>query len=494
MSKVTAAFGEAGRDFARGLRTFPGSFRTAVRDPRSLTGGAPAYPIFVLFCHTFLDAFDRTGFAVILPEIQDHFDLDLDQVTGLASISIVAGILLSLPAALWSDRSGHRTWFLAGGAFIASVFSLGAGAATTIGLFAVSRAGFGFGLLVNDPVQQSLVADSTPVPARPSVFAGRQMADNLGGLLGPLTFGVLAAVFGWRTPLIAVAVFALVLGVASLRLREPARGNMERAAMGVAAGDLDAEEDTAGFRESWRILKAIPTVRTLWFSLPFLLGGVLGMFVLIPLYLEDVFGMSAGERGAAQALMGIPAIFGLFVGIALTKRFLFSEAPWRMFRLMAGIAFCIGLCVVWLALVPELWLVLLGLTALFLLASLILPSYGTLFSIVMPARARTVGFALTRLWALPGLVMLPVAGAIGDEHGLDAGILASLPVFLIGAVIVGLGGRSFQSDMARAHEASMAAIEAKRERERQARRAASVPDAGTSSTGDDGGPAAAVAD
>ena len=301
------------------------------------------------------------------------------------------------------------------------------------------------------------------------MFAGRQMADNLGQLLGPLVFGLLAVAFGWRAPLFAVAVGGLVVAIASIRLREPAKGNMERAAMGVTGAELDAEEETAGFRESWRILRAIPTVRTLWFSLPFLLGGVLGIFVLIPLYLEDVFDMSAGERGIAQALMGIPAIFGLFVGIALTKRFLFSEAPWRMFRLMAAVGFGIGLCVVWLALAPSLWLVLMGMTLLFLLAALILPSYGTLFSIVMPARARTVGFALTRLWALPGLAMLPIAGGIGDAHGLDVGILAGVPIFLVGALIVGLGGRSFQADMAKAHESSMEAIELQRERRKAAR-------------------------
>jgi MFS family permease len=472
VSKVGGALADGGRDFAKGVRTFPGSLRTAIRDPRSLTAGAPVAPILILFGHTFMDAFDRTGFAIILPEVQDHFDLDLDQVTGLAAVSIVAGILLSLPVSLWSDRSGRRTWFLAGGALIASVFSFTAGIAMGIGLFGASRAGFGFGLLVNDPVQQSLLSDSTPVPARPSVFAGRQMADNLGQLLGPLVFGLVAMAFGWRAPLFIVAVAALVLGLASARLREPTKGNMERLAGGATGEDLDVEEETAGFREAWRILRAIPTVRTLWFSLPFLLGGVLAIFVLLPLYLEEVFDMSAGERGVAQALMGIPAIFGLFVGIALTKRFLFSEAPWRMFQLMGSIALGIGLCVVWLAVVPNIALVLGGMTLLFLLAALVLPAYGTLFSIVMPAKARTVGFALTRLWALPGLVMLPIAGGIGDAHGLDVGILAGVPIFLIGALIVGLGGRSFQSDMAEAAESSMRAIEAQRERRKAARLAA----------------------
>jgi branched-chain amino acid transport system ATP-binding protein len=140
-----------------------------------------------------------------------------------------------------------------------------------------------------------------------------------------------------------------------------------------------------------------------------------------------------------------------------------------MFQLMGSIALGFGLCVVWLAVVPIIALVLGGMTLLFLLAALVLPAYGTLFSIVMPAKARTVGFALTRLWALPGLVMLPIAGGIGDAHGLDVGILAGVPIFQIGALIVGLGGRSFQSDMAEAAESSMQAIEAQRERRKAAR-------------------------
>ena len=161
---------------------------------------------------------------------------------------------------LRSDRTGHRTLYLALGAFVAAFFSLTAGVAATIGLFGVSsRAGFGFGLIVNDPVQQSLLSGYAPVRSRPSVFAGRQIADNLGGLMGPLVFGLMAWAIGWPHPLILVAVMAVVIGVLSLRLREPSKGGMERLAMGATGADLDAEEEPAGFREAYRILKVIPT-------------------------------------------------------------------------------------------------------------------------------------------------------------------------------------------------------------------------------------------
>ena len=36
--------------------------------------------------------------------------------------------------------------------------------------------------------------------------------------------------------------------------------------MGATGADIDAEEEPAGFREAYRILRVIPTVRTMWFS------------------------------------------------------------------------------------------------------------------------------------------------------------------------------------------------------------------------------------
>ena len=465
-TRLAGSAKEAWGDFSRGARAFPGSVRTAVRDPRSMVEGAAVTPIVVLFGHTFLDAFDRGGFNIILPDVQKAFDLDLAGITGLASVSIITGIVLSLPISLRSDRSGHRTLYLALGAFVAAFFSLTAGVAATIGLFGVSRAGFGFGLIVNDPVQQSLLSDYAPVRSRPSVFAGRQIADNLGGLMGPLVFGLLTWAIGWRAPLILVAVMAVVIAVLSLRLREPSKGGMERLAMGATGADLDAEDEPAGFREAYRILKVIPTVRTMWFSLPFLFGGVLGLLILIPLFLEEVYGLDAAERGLLTAFQGAFGIFGLFLGTALTKRYLFSDAPQRMFRLVAGIALAIAVGLCFIAAVDNLVLMIVGGTVLTMLFSLVLPGFGTLFSIIYPPNARTVGFAITRLWVLPGLIMLPIVGAIGDAHGFRWGMLASLPVFLVGAFIIGSGGQSFQADMAAAHEASMAAI---RERNAAAR-------------------------
>ena len=43
--------------------------------PSAVTLGAPAFPLFVLFGLNAVDELDRAGFAVLLPDIRDHFDL-----------------------------------------------------------------------------------------------------------------------------------------------------------------------------------------------------------------------------------------------------------------------------------------------------------------------------------------------------------------------------------------------------------------------------------
>ena len=138
-TRLVGSTKEAWGDFSRRRpRRSPAPCARPCATRASMVDGAAVTPIAVLFGHTFLDAFDRGGFNIILPEVQKAFDLDLAGITGLASVSIVAGIVLSLPVSLWSDRSGRRTLFLALGAFVAAFFSLTAGIAATIGLFGAS--------------------------------------------------------------------------------------------------------------------------------------------------------------------------------------------------------------------------------------------------------------------------------------------------------------------------------------------------------------------
>src|SRR5688500_1284987 len=98
-----------------------------LRHPSRAFGGAAFAPILIVVAHTLLDNIDSSGFGVILPEIRDHFDLDVATTSSIAGITTVAGIVLSLPVATWSDRRARRTIFLAVGALLAAAFSVMAG-------------------------------------------------------------------------------------------------------------------------------------------------------------------------------------------------------------------------------------------------------------------------------------------------------------------------------------------------------------------------------
>ena len=228
--------------------------------------------------------------------------------------------------------------------------------------------------------------------------------------------------------------------------------------MGATGADLDAEEEPAGFREAYRILKVIPTVRTMWFSLPFLFGGVLGLLIVVPLFLEDVYGLDAAERGLLTAFQGAFGIFGLFLGTALTKRYLFSDKPQRMFRLMAG----------HLDRDRDRPLLPRGRRQpgaddhrRHVPRDAVLAGAPRLRHPLLDHHAGQGPHGRLRhhqALGPPGARHAPVRRCRRRRPRPALGAVASLPVFVVGSLIIGAGGRSFQSDMAAAHEASMAAI------------------------------------
>jgi hypothetical protein len=58
--------------------------------------------------------------------------------------------------------------------------------------------------------------------------------------------------------------------VLAWRLHEPVRGAHERRASGVSEKAIATEEAAPSFAEGWRLVWQIPTLRRIWWSLPFL--------------------------------------------------------------------------------------------------------------------------------------------------------------------------------------------------------------------------------
>jgi branched-chain amino acid transport system ATP-binding protein len=84
-----------------------------------------------------------------------------------------------------------------------------------------------------------------------------------------------------------------------------------------------------------------------------------------------------------------------------------------------------------------------------IVASLAVVGPGVLssLSLSIPARVRSVGFSIGALFVLPGLLVLPIVGAIGDAIGFRYGLLMLVPVFIIGGLIVASAGSLIGNDV-----------------------------------------------
>jgi len=422
------------------------------------------FPLFVLFGLNAVDELDRIAFAVLSPEISDHFGLDIGGITALAAAFAFLSLLIGLPIGYYADRRnrvsiarlGASVWgfFSAFTAFVPSVFWLG-----------ISRVGAGLGRSVNRPTHESLLADYYPPKNRPGAYSVHNMANSVGQFAGPLLAGGIAYVLGWRAPFLLLAIPTATMVVISLRLNEPIRGYHERKARGADHELASVEDEPPSWEESWRMIGGVKTLRRIWASYPFLIGGLLGIAILRNLFLEEVFGVNTFWRGVIEASNEPFSIAGLLVGIPIATRLLRTD-PTRLFRLIAGAAAVASAALVGFALSPTVWLAaIFSMVAAFAIA-IVPPGLSALVSLLLPPRARSFGFVVTNLYVLPGLIFLAIAGGIADDWGIRVGMLAMVPVFLAGAAILVSAGTKVAADIRTVQMSAVAQAEARRSRQR----------------------------
>lgn len=425
--------------------------------------GIPVRAVSVIFGLYLLDQFDQSGFGVILPNVQQRFGLSLAAITSIGAVSALGGILLAVPVAFRSDRTSHRVLFMVVATAVAGAFSVLAGIATGVVLFALARSGTRVGLANNEPLEQSLLADYSPIDRRPAIYSGRAIAFAAGGILGPLAYGGITALAGYQWAVSIQALPLLALAVIAMRMPEPARGHHERRALGLS-GDEQVADERPSWAESWEILKAVHSLRRLWLASPFLLGGFVALGSLMPLFQAHVFHLGPAGRGYLGSVTQVFGIAGLAVGLPLANRVLRGDHPERMFRLLAYSSVIVALLLVVVAEAPNLAVLTVASCLVLFVGATIAPGLLTAMSLVLSPRVRSFGFAVSGLWAIPGLVLLPVAGWVGDAYGLRIGLLCAIPVFLIGSLIAASGGTGFVADMRANVVGAAAAVEDRRAR------------------------------
>lgn len=425
---------------------------------RDVCGGHSAYPLVVLFGLNAVDELDRTAFGILLPEIRDHFNLDLTATLSLVALASVGALALQVPIAQFADR--HRRVPLAiGGALVWAMFSGMTGLAMGVVVLTIARSGSAVGKAVIDPTHNSLIADYYPVDRRSQVYSVHRAANAVGGFLGPLSAGLLAFYLGWRAPFLLFVIPTVIFAVLALRLREPVRGGFERAAHGASDEVIATEEDVPSFAESWRTVHKVASLRRLWASLPFLAVALVGFVVLASLLYDQEFGLDERARGVAAAVAEPFQLVGIVVGARIATRRYAGDMK-GLIRFLGTLAIITSFASVFFALSPNIVVAVAVNCVISAALAALVPGLLAALSLAIPPRARATGFSVASLWVIPGLLILPLIGWVAETFNIRVGMLVMVPLFLIGAAIVRSVANVIEGDIADVWRSAAARSEA----------------------------------
>jgi ABC-type branched-subunit amino acid transport system ATPase component/predicted MFS family arabinose efflux permease len=425
---------------------------------RAMCGGEYAFPLIVLFGLNAVDELDRTAFGILLPNIRKDFGIDLKTALGLVALSSIAALVLQVPIAQYADRS-KRVPLAIAGALVWALFSGMTGLATGVIVLTIARSGSSIGKAVVDPTHNSLLADYYPIESRSRVYSAHRAANAVGAFVGPLSAGLLAYAFGWRTPFFVFVVPTVIFAILAFRLREPIRGRWERAATGATEDVVNTEEIPASFAESWRTVQKVASLRRIWWSLPFLAVALVGFVTLASVLYEREFGLDERARGFAAAIAEPFQLVGIVLGSRIiTRRFMQNMEG--LIRFLATVALVTSIAFVAFALAPNI-VVAVAINCV-ISASLATLGPGILvaFSLAIPPRARATGFSAASLWVIPGLLVLPFIGWVADKWSVRVGMLVMVPLFIIGSLVLRSVSNVINDDIAQVWQATAARSEA----------------------------------
>lgn len=426
--------------------------------PSAITLGAPAFPLFVLFGLNAVDELDRAAFAVLLPEIRDHFGLADAQALALVSVTTIAVLLIEIPLSFYCDRR-NRVRIATTGAAVWAFFSFGTGLAVSVAMLAAMRIGAGGGRAVVTPTHSSLLSDFYEPAARVKVFSAHRQANSVGQILGPLAAGLLAFWFDWRAPFFLFAIPTLVFVVLSLRLREPVRGAHERRAAGADEAASLVEDKPESVVETMRVLSRVRTIRRIWWAVPFLAIALFGIPNLLSLVYEDVYGLNSAQRGTIAAGVEPLQVAGVFLAIPWVSKLALRD-PGFLLRFVAIVGVVDGVLLVILAFAPSVWVAIAMHALLAASIGTLAPAFFALISIVAPARVRSASFSTISVFAIPGIALfLPVIGAVSDSVGIQASMALLVPIALAAGFILSSAAKFVADDIVAVHAEAVAMAE-----------------------------------
>lgn len=203
----------------------------------------------------FFSYMDRQILSILLEPIKADLgvsDTQLGLLTGLAFAVFYA--VLGIPVARLADRH-NRVNIVAISLALWSLMTGLCGLAQNFVQLLLARIGVGVGEAGSSPPSHSMIADLYPPEKRSGAMGIYSLGVVFGAGFGTLIGGLLAAAYGWRIAIIAVAIPGVILAVVlKMFVVEPRRGLSDSVrATGAGAAQAPAANSTIldGFKALW---------------------------------------------------------------------------------------------------------------------------------------------------------------------------------------------------------------------------------------------------
>lgn len=360
----------------------PTAFMAAVR-------GHPIRTFLICLAAATLSTMDQALFSYAMPGIASEFEVGLDTISGMLSLSFLVASVAVVITGVLTDFIGRRRMFVI--MMISSAFFVGCHAlADTIGTLTLFRVlGFAFAVGLY-PITATIVIEVVPARYRGMMSAWLQMSYPIGFSLGALVASGLLDEYGWRGtfyPAFLVIPLAVILGKL---LKETDRFQKTAVTEGlpVAAEKAKTERTISAhlgelFAPQFRARTIICFVGTVSANL-----AIASTTYFLPTFMMEDRGIAESDAaGLLAATWGIAAI-GYIIASYVGEFVLTRRNTVILWQLMGAACLAVTL---WSPLSPVLLMVGLGISTMFFFASesMRMPLVGEIF----PTRLRATASA-----------------------------------------------------------------------------------------------------
>jgi MFS family permease len=305
--------------------------------PRRIVRGreAIARPVVLLACVLALDGADLGTVGAIASQLERSLRITNTQIGLLASVVSLAAALATVPIGALSDRVS-RVRLLAGSIALWSAAMVAAGAASSYSMLLLARVFLGAVQATSGPTLVSLIGDLFPAVERGRINGYILSGELLGGGVGFLVSGEVAALLGWRWAFWILVLPSVALVIALLKLLpEPARGRQSRLIEEQAAPGEDGSSGGGGLA-SMGIGRAIRYVLSVRTNVVVMIASALGYFFMggvrtfALIFVRGHFHLGQAGATAIVAAVGAGAIAGVLVGGRVSDRMIRRRIDARM--------------------------------------------------------------------------------------------------------------------------------------------------------------------